>query len=76
MLVLWEVMRIKWIWIHTHLGWLELKDNKIWKQPKYPSVDELCLFVSDLKKKDLLPFICYNMNESRGYYAKWNKPDK
>lgn len=59
---------------------------KIWKQPKYPSMDEgvrKCEMDIDIDtaidieklfslKKERNPSICHNMDEAGKHYAKWN----
>ena len=56
---------------------------KIWKQPKFPSIDEwieklwymyMVEYYSAVKKNNL-PFV-HNKDESRGNYTEWNKSDK
>ena len=56
---------------------------KIWKQPKFPSIDEwieklwymyMVEYYSAVKKNNLP--IVHNKDESRGHYTKWNKSDK
>ena len=57
---------------------------KIRKQPKCPWTDEwikkTCYILSkkyySVIKKEWNIAICDNMNEPRGYYAKWNKSDR
>ena len=50
---------------------------RTWKQSKCPSMDEnrACIHNEILSslRKERNPFICYNMDESGGHYAKLNK---
>ena len=56
---------------------------KIWKQAKFPSIDEwieklwymhMVKYYSAVKKNNLP--IVHNKDESRRHYTKWNKSDK
>ena len=55
---------------------------KKWKQPKCPSIDEWikkkCYIIqwNITHRKEWNLAICYNMDGTRGHYAKWNKSDR
>ena len=77
-----ELKGESWVGIYTPIFIAAMFTvTRMWKQSKYPSTDEWINIVVYpyngllIKlKKEGHPYICYNMDEPLGHYAKWNYP--